>query len=144
MTYALPMLLRDRRPADLSAASAYVEPARILVADDDEDVRDLVAMTLRMAGYSVAVAVDGQDALMMIEEDTPTLAVLDVMMPGTSGFAICRRLRERPATAALPVILITAKQGDDAAIAGFGAGANRYLTKPIDFRRLLADVKSLL
>jgi DNA-binding response OmpR family regulator len=144
MIYGQPAGLLLPRPHAVRIATISSAPARILVADDDEDVRDLVAMTLRMAGYAVATACDGQDALTMLAQQAPDLMVLDVVMPGTSGYAICAALRERPVTATLPVILMTAKADTDAVRAGYEAGANRYLTKPIDFRRLLREIRSLL
>jgi DNA-binding response OmpR family regulator len=131
-------------PIEYMALDGYAWPAtRVLVADDDDDIRDLVAMTLRMAGYAVATTNDGPSVLAAIDRRCPDVAVLDVVMPGISGFEICRRLRDRPGTSTLPVILLSAKAGPEAICTGLDAGATSYLTKPIDFQRLLNDVRSI-
>jgi DNA-binding response OmpR family regulator len=122
------------RPADADTS------ARVLVADDDLDVCEMLATKLRLAGYEVSTATNGEDALAIIERGGVDVAVLDIVMPWRSGFELCRRLRDRPAGAAVPVILLTGRTDEQAMAAGLEAGAVAYLTKPVDLRRLLHEV----
>src|SRR3712207_1709588 len=98
----------------------------ILVADDDPDIRDLVAFKLEQAGYDVAAVDDGPAALAAARSAPPDLVVLDVMMPGLSGIDVCRELRADPATRGLPVILLTARAQEGDVEVGFAAGADDY------------------
>jgi DNA-binding response OmpR family regulator len=118
--------------------------ARVLVADDDEDLRDMLAITLNLAGYEVITAADGHEALALIHSRLPDVVVLDVVMPFTTGFEICRRLREKPATAGVRVILLTGKTGREAIDAGMDAGANAFLVKPVSLHLLLDEVRAAL
>jgi DNA-binding response OmpR family regulator len=115
----------------------------ILVADDDDDLRELVAMSLRLAGYAVATTDDGPTALAILNQQHPDLAVLDVIMPGISGFEICRRLHDRLA-AAPPVILLSGKTAPAAVQAGLDAGAAFYHPKPLDLPSLLRDIRTMV
>lgn len=117
---------------------------RILVADDDGDIRDLVTFKLAQAGYAVDAAADGAAALAAIQANTPQLAILDVMMPGLSGIDVLRRLREQEETRHLPVILLTARSRDTDIDAGFATGADDYVIKPFSPRELLHRVNTLL
>jgi two-component system response regulator MprA len=116
--------------------------ARLLVVDDDPDVRDSLGRALRFAGYSVAFAAHGSDALDAVARAPVDLIVLDVLMPIMGGFDACRRLRSRGA--ATPVLLLTAKDDIDDRVAGLEAGADDYLVKPFALRELLARVHALL
>lgn len=122
------------------------EPAkpRILVADDDQDILDLVRFILTHAGYEVVGAADGVAALAAIEADRPSLAILDVMMPGLSGLEVLRRVRKNDAIKDMKVILLTVQAGDHDVAAGFAAGASDYVTKPVILSELLQLVKSFL
>jgi two-component system, OmpR family, phosphate regulon response regulator PhoB len=116
----------------------------VLVADDDEDILQLLSFRLERAGYEVVQARNGDEALRLVIERVPALAVLDVMMPGLNGFEVTRELRRNAATRATPVILLTAKaQASDVAV-GMGAGADEYVKKPFDARDLTARVDRLL
>ena len=118
--------------------------ARILVVDDTPlNVKLLVDM-LAALGHEVTSAANGQEALDQVALHTPHLVLLDVMMPGMNGFEVCERLRANPATALLPVVLVTALDGKEDRIRGIEAGADDFLTKPINKHELLARVKSLL
>lgn len=139
------------RSAAAAAAAAYTtgddttsNAPRILVVDDDRDLRDLVAFKLRHAGFAVATAPDGTTALAMIRLCRPDLVILDIMMPGPSGIDVCRQLREDPATAAMPVILLTARTNHAFANAGLATGADRHMRKPFSPRELLDEVEALL
>ena len=117
---------------------------RILVADDDRDILELVVFKLTQAGYEVVAVADGVAALAAIEADPPRLAILDVMMPGLSGIDVLRKLRANEATKDLDVILLTARSRDSDIDAGFITGASDYVIKPFSPRELLHRVNTLL
>ncbi|MFB8245983.1 response regulator transcription factor [Streptomyces sp. NPDC055952] len=118
--------------------------ATILVADDDEDVRDVVSFKLGSAHHTVLAAQDGPEALRIASTRSLDLAVLDVRMPGLTGVEVCRRLRQNPATAALPVILLTAQSEEGDVEAGFAAGADDYIAKPFSPREVGSRVQAVL
>jgi DNA-binding response OmpR family regulator len=117
---------------------------RILVADDDEDIRDLVLFKLSQAGFDVRAVTDGAAALAAIEAEPPDLAILDVMMPGLSGIDVLRRVRDNESTQQVPVLLLTSRTRDSDVDAGFAAGATDYVAKPFSPRELLHRVNSVL
>jgi DNA-binding response OmpR family regulator len=117
---------------------------RILVADDDRDILDLVVFKLTQAGYEVVGVADGSAALAAIEADPPRLAILDVMMPGLSGIDVLRKVRANEATKDLDIILLTARSRDSDVDAGFATGASDYIIKPFSPRELLHRVNALL
>ena len=117
---------------------------RILVADDDRDILELVVFKLTQAGYDVVAVADGVAALAAIEANPPRLAILDVMMPGLSGIDVLRKLRANEATKDLDVILLTARSHDSDIDAGFVTGASDYVIKPFSPRELLHRVNTLL
>jgi two-component system phosphate regulon response regulator PhoB len=116
----------------------------ILIADDDPDIRDLVAFKLEQAGFAITAVDNGLAALSAARDAPPDLVVLDVMMPGMSGIDVCRELRAHPATAKLPVILLTARVQEGDMAVGFGAGADDYVVKPFSPRELISRVEALL
>ena len=118
--------------------------ARILVADDDPMLQRLIMNTLKLEQYEVVIASDGQQALELARSEKPDLIVLDVMMPVKNGFEVCAELRKMPETAALPVIILSGLGQVQEKIAGLKAGADEYVTKPIDPRELLTRVEMLL
>jgi DNA-binding response OmpR family regulator len=120
------------------------ESRTVLVADDDEDILELVSFRLERAGYEVLLARDGTSALAMAQERKPDLAVLDVMMPGLNGYEVTQRLRAEPATAQIPVILLTARVQETDVDRGFEAGADDYLRKPFSPQELRARVQAIL
>jgi two-component system, OmpR family, response regulator MprA len=119
-----------------------MEPARLLVVEDDPRVRDAVARALRLEGYDVHTAVDGNDGLVQVEALTPDAIVLDVLMPGTDGLAVCRILRDRGNRT--PVLMLTARHEVTDRVAGLDAGADDYLVKPFALDELFARVRALL
>jgi diguanylate cyclase (GGDEF)-like protein len=119
-------------------------PERILVVDDDVDIARFITLELGMVGYETRVAHDGYAALQMIADEQPDLIVLDVMMPLIDGFEVTRRIRADAMTAALPVILLTAKGQTPDKVVGLGAGADDYMVKPFDTMELVARVRSTL
>ncbi|WZO99912.1 SpoIIE family protein phosphatase [Isosphaeraceae bacterium EP7] len=116
----------------------------LLVVDDDENNRDMLSRRLARRGYDVTCAVDGQQALEMIAARPFDLILLDVMMPGISGFEVLKILRETYSVTDLPVIMATAKDQSDDIVAAFQAGANDYVTKPLDFPVVTARVQTQL
>jgi DNA-binding response OmpR family regulator len=120
------------------------QQTRILVADDDDDIRDLVTFKLAQAGFVVQTADDGTSALAAIEDNPPDLAVLDVMMPGLSGMDVLRKIRDRDRTSGVRVILLTARSRDSDVDAGFATGADDYIIKPFSPRELLHRVNTVL
>jgi DNA-binding response OmpR family regulator len=116
----------------------------IVVADDDDDVRDLIEFGLTRAGYRVAAGENGEEALALIQSESPALAVLDIMMPKLDGYEVTRRVRSDPAHARLPVLLLTASVREGAATVGFEAGADDHMRKPFSPQELLVRVRSML
>ncbi|MSP40216.1 MAG: adenylate/guanylate cyclase domain-containing response regulator [Deltaproteobacteria bacterium] len=119
-------------------------PAKILVVDDTARNVKLLADLLTVKGYSVVTAASGREALTSVDAEPPDLVLLDVVMPEMSGYEVCQKLRENPATAMLPVIMVTALDPSVERVKGIEAGADDFLTKPINQGELLARVKSLL
>ena len=116
----------------------------VLVADDDEDILQLLSFRLERAGYEVVVARDGNEALRLALDLQPAVAILDVMMPELDGFDVTRELRRNPATSTTPVILLTARAQASDIARGMAAGADDYVKKPFDARDLAGRVESLL
>ncbi|WP_299038564.1 response regulator transcription factor [uncultured Pseudokineococcus sp.] len=116
----------------------------VLVADDDSDIRELVAFKLGQAGYDVLAVGDGAAALETARAQEPDLAILDLMMPGLSGLDVCSQLRRDEATAALPVIMLTAKAQEQDVATGFATGADDYVVKPFSPRELVSRVQAVL
>jgi DNA-binding response OmpR family regulator len=119
-------------------------PAKILVADDDVMLQRLISNTLKLEHHEIIVAANGPQALEMARTENPDLMILDVMMPGLNGFDVCAALRKDPATMTLPVIMLSGLGQVQEKIMGLKAGADEYLTKPIDPRELLTCVEMLL
>jgi DNA-binding response OmpR family regulator len=117
---------------------------RIVVADDDKDVLDLVVYKLSEAGYDTVAVADGVAALAAIQADPPNLVILDVMMPGLSGIDVLRQVRAKTATKHLGVILLTARARDVDVDNAFATGATDYVIKPFSPRELLQRVKTVL
>src|SRR5215469_1341235 len=114
---------------------------KILAADDDRDLRELIGFTLSQAGYLVLKAGDGLAALKTFEEESPDLVVLDINMPGASGFQVCEAIRRR---SRVPVIMLTVRGEEEDLVRALELGADDYLTKPFSPRTLLARIKALL
>ncbi len=119
-------------------------PARILVVDDNEVNRDILITRLAKHGYELMQAADGEEALASARQNRPDLILLDVEMPKLDGFEVCRRLKNDPALPFMPIILVTARAASQDVVTGLDAGADEYLTKPIDQAALVARVRSML
>jgi DNA-binding response OmpR family regulator len=117
---------------------------RILVVEDDSDLRELLRFNLKKAGFSVGTAVDGVEAVKKARSLLPDLILLDLMLPELDGFAVCEILRRDSALASVPVIILTALSSQLARLNGLAAGANDYITKPFNLGDLLGRVEALL
>jgi len=117
---------------------------RILIVEDDADIRELMRYNLERDGYKVLECCSSEDALRFFENHTADLILLDLMLPGSDGFAFCRKIRALDKTAQIPVIMVTARDEDADIVAGLEVGADDYMTKPFSARILLARVRAVL
>ncbi|MFW6060096.1 MAG: response regulator [Phycisphaeraceae bacterium] len=127
-----------------AAESDAATRCSILVVEDEQDLLELLRYNLEREGYDVRVATTGEDALTRAAEATPQLILLDLMLPAMDGLAACRALRRRPATAAVPIIMVTAKGEEGDIVRGLEIGADDYITKPFSPRVLLARMQAVL
>ena len=118
--------------------------SRILVVEDDRDIADLIALYLRKAGHTVETLASGSAAVSHVRATPPDLVVLDLMLPGLDGIAVCQALRRDASTAAIPIIMVTAKGDEADRVAGLELGADDYVTKPFSPKELTARVGALL
>ncbi len=118
--------------------------SRVLVVEDEKDIAELVAHYLQRAGHNVETVTHGNKAVARVKESAPDLIVLDVMLPGMDGLLVCQALRADAATAAIPIIMLTARGAESERIAGLELGADDYVTKPFSPRELTARVAALL
>jgi len=116
----------------------------ILVVEDEAAITTMLRYNLEKQGFQVREASDGQEALLQVAEEKPDLLLLDWMLPSLSGLEVCRQLRRRPQTRDLPIIMLTARAGDQDAVRGLDTGADDYITKPFNMVALLARVRALL
>src|SRR5579884_4394109 len=116
----------------------------ILIADDEQDIRDLLAYNLSREGFAIETATNGKEALQKLEQTPAALVLLDIMMPEMDGFETCRAIRSNPKTANIPVLFLTARAGEVDQIVSLELGADDYVQKPVSPRVLVARVKSLL
>jgi len=121
-----------------------VQKERILVVEDDDDIRELLRYNLEKEGYKTNVVSTGEVALKKARSDTPSLIVLDLMLPGIDGLTVCREMRADPATRHIPILMLTAKSAESDIVAGLEVGADDYITKPFSPRVLLARVRAVL
>jgi phosphate regulon transcriptional regulator PhoB len=116
----------------------------VLVVEDEKDIRELVRFHLEQEGYVVREADSGEAATAHLQSGTPDLVLLDIMLPGTDGLTLCRRLRAQAATASVPIIMLTAKAAEVDRVLGLEMGADDYVTKPFSPRELVARVKAVM
>ena len=117
---------------------------RILVVDDEPDAIELIRFNLKASGYEVLTAEDGEEALAKARKFSPDMILLDVMLPEIDGLEVCKILRRDPATASLPIIMLTAKASEIDRVLGLEFGADDYVTKPFSPRELMLRVRNLL
>jgi two-component system phosphate regulon response regulator PhoB len=116
----------------------------VLVVEDEEPISQLLAYNLQKEGFAVAVAADGEEALIAVDEVKPDLVLLDWMLPNVSGIELCRQIRARLDTRAIPVIMLTARGEEEDRVRGLDVGADDYVTKPFSARELLARIKAVM
>ena len=117
---------------------------KILIVDDEKDLVSLVSLHMRISGYEVLVACDGEKALAIAREEKPDLIILDLMLPKMDGWEVCKRLRKESRIGDIPVIMLTARSETGDKLKGFECGADDYVTKPFSPRELVARVKRVL
>lgn len=117
-----------------------MESGKILVADDDPEIREVIKLLLTGEGYEVTEACDGNEALALLDDETD-LVILDIMMPGTNGYAACSEIRTR---SVVPVLFLTAKSQESDKYMGFSVGGDDYLVKPFSYSELISRVKAML
>jgi CheY-like chemotaxis protein len=120
------------------------EPATILIIDDEPQNRRLLEALLQPEGYRTQSASSGDEAMALIAEHAPDLVLLDIMMPGIDGFEVATRIKSNPATANIPIIMVTAQDGRGARVIGLNSGVEEFLSKPIDRAELWLRVRNLL
>lgn len=119
-------------------------PKKIMVVDDEPYIARVIKFKLEQEGYTVISANDGQSGLQKIKEEKPDLVLLDVMMPGLSGYEVCQKIKEDAELAGIPVVILTAKGQERDREQGLTMGASDYITKPFSPNRLLELVKSMI
>ncbi|MBM3333928.1 response regulator [Candidatus Sumerlaeota bacterium] len=117
---------------------------RILVADDEEDVKEIIARILETQGYAVVTAYDGLDAVEKIRSEKPDLVLLDIMMPVLDGYEVCKRIQQDEQTANIPVVFLSAAADQEAVTRGMNAGAKDYVVKPFEPKKLLEKVNKVI
>jgi len=138
MTDSVPDSVTDSEP------NAATSVRRLLIVDDERKNRQLIEVMLGEEGYQLLTACCGEDALAMIALSAPDLVLLDVMMPGMDGYQVAARIKADPATAQIPVVILTALGDRNSMAHGLSAGAVHYLTKPVNRAELRACVRALL
>lgn len=118
--------------------------SRVLIVEDDPDIAALLQHTLEKGGHTIDVLASGSSVLPRVAAAPPDLVVLDLMLPGMNGLQVCQALRRDPATAAIPILMLTAKGDEDDRVRGLELGADDYVTKPFSIRELMARVKAVL
>lgn len=116
----------------------------VLIIDDEEDICEILGYSLRKEGFTVFTAENGEDGLRLAEKHLPDIVILDVMMPEMDGIEVCERLRSNPRTANLRVCFLTARSEDYSQIAGFDAGADDFVSKPVKPRVLISRINAIL
>jgi len=136
-------IVRDHSLGDATLTGVAHGLGRVLVVDDDEVIRRLIAVNLQLEGFDVETAVDGQDCLARVTDIDPDVITLDVMMPRLDGWETAVQLRKSPETAHIKVVLITARAQEDDKTRGTHVGADAYLTKPFDPNEMIRVVREL-
>ncbi len=113
---------------------------KLLVVEDEDDIRELIAFNLEMSNFEVLKAKDGEEAIQIAEKELPDTIILDVMLPGMDGFEVCRYLKKNVSTKEIPIIMLTARSEDSDVVTGLELGADDYITKPFSPRILIARV----
>jgi DNA-binding response OmpR family regulator len=135
------------RTASSTAMTTPIQPRgrkRILVVDDEKDLVDLISYNLQRNGFDILAAYNGNDAMEIAQREQPDLIILDLMLPGTDGTEVARRLKADSRTAQIPIIMLTAKSEETDVVVGLTLGADDYVTKPFSVKILLARLNTVL
>lgn len=116
---------------------------RVLIVEDEADVRELIRLQLRAAGFDVLEACNGAEGLSIAKQDLPSVIILDLMMPEMNGVEVCRALRRNPSTSRIPILMLTARSSEEDKVAGFEVGADDYVTKPFSPKELVLRVRAV-
>jgi DNA-binding response OmpR family regulator len=119
-------------------------PAKILIVDDDPDMLEMLRCSLTQAGYTACTATTGEGGLTEAQRSSPDLVVLDLLLPGLNGFGVCENLRRNPATASVPIVMITVLPGQFPRLVGLETGVNAFVHKPFQTQELISCVEGLL
>ena len=117
---------------------------KVVIIEDESDIREVLEHNLSREGYRVLSSSDGESGLNMVKTEAPDIVLLDLMLPGLDGVEVCRRLKEDPLTRRIPIIMVTAKGEESDIVLGLGVGADDYLPKPFGSKELVARVKAVL
>jgi DNA-binding response OmpR family regulator len=117
---------------------------KVLIADDEPNIVTALEFLLKRAGYEVRTATNGEEALALVESFVPDLVLIDIMMPGKSGYEVCQRMRERPEWRQIKIVMVTAKGREAEVSKGMSLGADLYVTKPFSTQELIAAIDRLL
>jgi DNA-binding response OmpR family regulator len=117
---------------------------KVLIADDEPNIVTALEFLLKRAGYDVRAAANGEEALALVESYAPDLVLIDIMMPGKSGYEVCQRMRERPEWRHIKIVMVTAKGREAEVSKGMSLGADLYVTKPFSTQELIAAIDRLL
>jgi two-component system, OmpR family, alkaline phosphatase synthesis response regulator PhoP len=128
----------------MARAAEEARVRSIIIVEDDEDIADSIRYNLEREGFRVRIAVTGEDAVNLILSGPPNLILLDLNLPGMSGFEICRRLRAESPTAKIPIVMLTARADETDKVLGLNMGADDYVTKPFSMRELVARINAAL
>ncbi len=131
-------------PVPPNHASDGSRPPKVLIVDDEPNIVISLEFLMRQAGYRVAVARTGEEAMEQMLQDPPQVVLLDVMLPGMDGFQVCQWIREHPEWDGVKIIMLTAKGRDVEIAKGFALGADAYITKPFSTRHLVQEVRRVL
>jgi len=126
------------------ASHTMAEGPRVLLVEDEPVILRLLQVNFRLEGFEVDACADGEEALRRAEANPPDAVILDVLLPGLNGFEVCERLREQPATASVPVVMVTAQAQDEDRARGYALGVHEYVTKPFEPSELVATVRRLI
>jgi DNA-binding response OmpR family regulator len=118
--------------------------AKILIAEDERDIRELITFTLKFAGHEVIATTNGEEAYQMAQQTLPDLIVLDVRMPRMTGYEACEQIKANPATKGIPVVFLSAKGQESEVKAGLERGADEYILKPFSPDQLIENVRAIL
>jgi two-component system phosphate regulon response regulator PhoB len=139
------LLSLDGHNSSLTIALALaIVMSRILVIEDEPDIRQVLDYNLRLAGHEVSSAARGLDGLRLVREESPELVILDLMLPDIPGTEVCRTIKDNPQTRSLPVVMLTARSEEIDRVVGFELGADDYITKPFSVRELVLRVRAVL